>query len=225
MADQKLSALGALTGANLASGDEFLVLDVSDTTMSADGTDKAITATELSTGLAALAGGHVLISEQILGSSAATVTFSSIPSTYSDLLLKVVARGTDAGAAVGVNMQFNGDTGSNYDRETASAAGTTITMAESLGITSIPIAAIAAGGAPANVANAFTIEVPGYKGTTFQKSAMAMVARKQGTSTGTIYVETRSGFWRSTSAITSIVLSLSAGSFATGSEFRLYGLR
>lgn len=47
MADQKISALTAITGANVAVGDLFTVVDVSDTTMAASGTNKSITAQEL----------------------------------------------------------------------------------------------------------------------------------------------------------------------------------
>jgi hypothetical protein len=51
MADTAISDLAALTGANLASTDEFVLVDKSDTTMSADGTDKRITVAELKAGL------------------------------------------------------------------------------------------------------------------------------------------------------------------------------
>lgn len=47
MADTKISALTALTGATIATGDLFVVVDVSDTTMAASGTDKRITLAEL----------------------------------------------------------------------------------------------------------------------------------------------------------------------------------
>lgn len=46
MADQKITELTALTGANLAVADLFVLVDVSDTTMSATGTDKKITAVD-----------------------------------------------------------------------------------------------------------------------------------------------------------------------------------
>lgn len=48
MADSKITDLGALTGANLATGDQFVVVDVSDTSMDASGTDKKMSADELS---------------------------------------------------------------------------------------------------------------------------------------------------------------------------------
>lgn len=54
MADTKISALTALLGASLASDDLVPVVDVSDTTMAASGTTKAMTITNLITGLSAL---------------------------------------------------------------------------------------------------------------------------------------------------------------------------
>lgn len=52
MADTKISALTTITGANTATGDIFPLVDISDTTMAASGTDKSITRAQL---LAALA--------------------------------------------------------------------------------------------------------------------------------------------------------------------------
>jgi hypothetical protein len=55
VADTKISDLAALTGANLATTDEFAVVDKSDTTMAASGTDKRMTAAEVGAGLALIA--------------------------------------------------------------------------------------------------------------------------------------------------------------------------
>lgn len=54
MADSKVSALASLTGASVATDDFFLVVDKSDTTMAASGTDKQITADETRKALARL---------------------------------------------------------------------------------------------------------------------------------------------------------------------------
>lgn len=56
MADTKISALTALTGANAAGGDLLTVVDISDTSMAASGTNKSITLTELEEYLERLAG-------------------------------------------------------------------------------------------------------------------------------------------------------------------------
>lgn len=52
MADTKISALAALTGANTAVGDLAVVVDVSDMTMAASGTDKSVTVAELAQAVA-----------------------------------------------------------------------------------------------------------------------------------------------------------------------------
>lgn len=56
MADTKITDLGAQTGASVATGDHFVTVDVSDTSMAASGTDKRITADQLAVGLATTLG-------------------------------------------------------------------------------------------------------------------------------------------------------------------------
>jgi hypothetical protein len=51
MADQKISQLNSLTGANVASGDLLTLVDIDDSTMGASGTNKKITLDEFSIGL------------------------------------------------------------------------------------------------------------------------------------------------------------------------------
>jgi hypothetical protein len=57
---------------------------------------------------------YVALATTTLGATAASVTFSSIPATYRDLVL--VYNGTTS-ANIGVDVEFNGDTNSaNYSR-------------------------------------------------------------------------------------------------------------
>ena len=51
MADTRISDLAALTGAGSATGDLAVVVDISDTSMAASGTDKKMTLAELAIGL------------------------------------------------------------------------------------------------------------------------------------------------------------------------------
>ena len=52
------------------------------------------------------------IATNTLGSAASSVTFSSIPSTYTDLI--VVMNYANSTGLADVFFRFNGDTGSNY---------------------------------------------------------------------------------------------------------------
>jgi hypothetical protein len=64
------------------------------------------------------------IATQTLGSAAASVTFSSIPSTYTDLVL-VCNFETSSNAIAGVYIQFNGDTSTNYSSTNLIGNGST----------------------------------------------------------------------------------------------------
>jgi hypothetical protein len=91
MADTAISDLAALTGANLASTDEFVVVDKSDTTMSADGTDKRMTATELAAGVGTLAGAYSDYTPTFNQSGA--LTTSSLFARYNQIGKRVHAIG------------------------------------------------------------------------------------------------------------------------------------
>src|SRR6266571_5553006 len=56
MPDTRMSGLATLLGANLATGDLFVLTDISDNSMAATGTDKSMTGNELALGLARLVG-------------------------------------------------------------------------------------------------------------------------------------------------------------------------
>jgi hypothetical protein len=72
------------------------------------------------------------IATTILGSAAASITFSSIAATYTDLVI-VVKGGCDNGS---LRMQFNSDTGSNYSELTMSGNGSTASSSKANNITS-----------------------------------------------------------------------------------------
>jgi len=76
--------------------------------------------------MAAKTGTYTLIASNTLGSGTATVTFSSIPGTYTDLILVcgLPATGT-ANNSDGLRFQLNSDTGSNYSATWLTNSGTT----------------------------------------------------------------------------------------------------
>jgi hypothetical protein len=53
-----------------------------------------------------MANTYTLIESQVLGSSAASVTFSAIPATYTDLVLKFSSRNDDTGVTETVYSSF-----------------------------------------------------------------------------------------------------------------------
>lgn len=160
------------------------------------------------------------ITTQTLGSAAASVTFSSIPQTYTDLVIFGNCGTSNAG--VTLSMRFNGDTGSNYFEHTMSGNGSAATGSKALSITS----------AYCNDTVAFNsslegnviININNYSNTTSYKSVLGRVNRPtSGSYPGT---GMWANSWSSSSAITSIVIFPTDGSnIITGSTFTLYGIK
>lgn len=152
-----------------------------------------------------------------------SVTFSSLGS-YTHLEIRYSARGDQASVSTNVNLTFNGDTGSNYDRQVMNAAATTVSGSEAIGGTSAAIATVAAANAASGNVGAGRILIPDYRGTAFNKMALNESGRVSANSTGGVNVTNFAVQWRSTAAITSLTLTLASGNFVSGSKFTLYGM-
>lgn len=159
------------------------------------------------------------IATTTLGSAQSSYTFTSIPGTYTDLVL--IANGTSS-AASNVDMQFNSDTGSNYSWNmlyARSEGGGAPGAARGSNQTAAQINLYTAwtSSYPANA----IINIQNYSNTTTYKTALVRSITSPGDSTfsgNEIIVN----LWRSTSAITSI--KLNASNFAIGTTLTLYGI-
>jgi hypothetical protein len=144
------------------------------------------------------------------------VTLSSIPATYTDLVL-VINAGSSAGADA--NFRLNGDTGSNYSRTLITGNGSTATSSRNANavVGRFNANAYPNGGAGDTIIIA---QFMNYSNTTTRKT---VISRANQASLGTDVVV---NLWRNTSAINSIlILSTSAATFVAGSTFTLYGIK
>lgn len=165
------------------------------------------------------------IAENVLGAPAASVTFSSIPSTYRGLMLIWLARGDTAATNTTFLMQLNGDTGANYDSQLVDVSGTTtLAGTEVVAGTSMTLGVLSANTAPASVPGQGWLKIFGYAATTLQKVVNGQVAYKLANSTTNIQHGISSGHWRNNVAVTSMLVKPGAGNFVAGSTFVLYGL-
>lgn len=161
--------------------------------------------------MAAKTGTYTLISSTTLNTATATVTFSSIPATYTDLVLVFRGNNTSSGNRAGY-IRFNGDSGNNYSYTAIQGDGASANFSSTWNV---------AQGVFSNVLNDNTlaiINIQDYSNTTTNKSFIS-----RGNSASTV-VQAIVGLWNSTAAINSIVFSLNADSYASGSTFRLYGI-
>jgi hypothetical protein len=157
-----------------------------------------------------------LIGKQTLGSAAASVTFSSIPGTYTDLVLLASIRSTHS-SLVGVNISFNGTT-TNYSRRLLYSNNTT---ALSYNDSARQISSAAGTNFTANTFSSMEMLIPNYAGSTNKSSSITTVVENNGTSWAG---EATAFLWSNTAAITSIELSPSSANFAASSSFFLYGI-
>ena len=121
MADQKITALTALTGANSAPGDLLTLVDVSDTTMDAAGTNKSITRQELQTYNA----GTLTTDVKVLDLSA---TWNDAGVTFTGLKFNVTSTASAAASLlldlqVGGTSLLNFSKGGVFNANTASTSG------------------------------------------------------------------------------------------------------
>jgi hypothetical protein len=178
------------------------------------------------TTLSATAGtpARVLITEIVTSGSATDVTFSSIPSTYRDIEIRVRGRGTTAATLIGVFMQFNGDTAANYDWEGTQSNNTTTASFNGNATTGVQLGNLAAASATASTADFLVATVADYRGTTFRKAGHSRGTIRTTTTASGAFNESFAFWWRSTSAITSVKVYPTAGGFVDGSVVSLYGL-
>ena len=154
------------------------------------------------------------IATQTLGSAAASVTFSSISASYTDLVLIVnISGSTD----INVQMQFNGDTGSNYSTTVLGGSGSAAGTDRYSNQSHIQINYQAFLTAAFNTNS--IINIQNYSNATTYKTSLS---RFNNASNG---VDAVVGLWRNTAAITSVLLKTHTGTFATGSTFTLYGIK
>lgn len=157
-----------------------------------------------------------LIAKQTLGATAASVSFTGIPATYTDLLL--LGSCNNASAAVdNVRVRFNGaTTDANHSGRRLSGNGS---AASSTSDAYILLTATWAGSG--QLAN-FEMYLPNYAGST-NKSLSATGVVELNSSTAYIYAT--AGLWSSTAAVTQLTLDHLSGSvFSVGSSFYLYGI-
>lgn len=164
-----------------------------------------------------------LISTTLISTSTANVTFdvTGLGSTYKHLQIRMTGRTTKGSSGDTLSMQFNGDTGANYNLHYLQGNGSSVGSGSGSGSSlnyfiDVPSDADAAGYTPAiiDILDAFSSSK--YKttkvlwGDTVKWNAINL----------------RSFYWPNTAALTSIkILSNSANNLSSGSRFSLYGIK
>jgi len=165
------------------------------------------------------AGVPVLLASTTLSSAAASIVFSSIPSTYRSLRLIFSGASTAAIGWSNAGIRFNGDTGSNYYYQVSSTAYT----AAVLGV----LAGASTGGGGSNASySGNDMVIHDYTSTNRRKLIIGLGAVDTSTTStpsagpGFFY-----NLWTGNAAITSITLiDFSGNNLATGTTAAVYGM-
>ena len=154
-----------------------------------------------------------------LGSTATSITFSSISGSYRDLFL-VVDPYVSSASYYETLIQFNSDTStSNYLSLYLSGSGSSVSAANLNTYGAVPISgpnAISAGSGER--ANAFA-HIMDYATTDRHKTVLC---RSNNSAWGS---DMAVGRWSSTAAVTSITVKLRSGTWGVGASFALYGVK
>ena len=165
------------------------------------------------------------IASTTLGSTTASITFSSIPATYTHLQIRGISRCNRAVSyASSLQAQFNGDTGSNYWQYHYMYANGATLGAGSGDLTTQALVGYSMGSsATANTFEATIIDILDYKSTNKYKTIRSLDG---GDTNGAGGIQFMSSSWMTTSAITSItIFPTTAFSFLQYSSFALYGVK
>lgn len=143
-----------------------------------------------------------------------SITFSSIPSTYKHLQIRLSYQDT---ASDNSNMRFNSDTGNNYAWHELFGQGSSAGAGAASSVSFMKVA-YTDGGRP----GVAVIDILDYANTNKNKVMRSLCGADNN---GSGYILLRSGLWASTSAITSVTIYPNSGAITANSIFALYGIR
>lgn len=169
-----------------------------------------------------MANTYKLISKNVLGSNQNSVSFTSIPGTYANLLIKYSTRSGRSNTHEQIKLRFNDDADGAYRiRRLNSDGGGVWTDGDytTYGYCGFGNAATSAG----NVFGSTDIYIPNYTSSTYKSYSVDSITEN---SSSQAFASLQAGMWEKTSAITKITFYADQGNdFLTNSTFYLYGIK
>lgn len=154
----------------------------------------------------------------------ASVTFSSIPSTYVGLQLRVTGRHSGASTSIlGLALRFNGDTSANYIEHFVRGNGSTVVATGNTGRTySLIDTFIPGNNFTSGIFGAGIVDIHNYASTTQNKTLRSL----QGIdANGSGNIMLNSSLWVNTAAISTILAYPESNSWVAGTTISLYGIK
>ena len=146
---------------------------------------------------------------------ASSIDFNSIPSTYTDLCVKISVRSNQANNANSIGVSFNGSN-ANFTSKFIEGSGSSVASFNSTSI----IGNAQGTSSTSNTFSSVDLYIPNYAGSTNKFFSADGVTENNGT---TAYATIAAGLWSQTAAITSVSITIT--SFVQYSTATLYGIK
>ena len=175
-----------------------------------------------------MANTYTLIASYTATGTVSDITFSSIPSTYTDLCVKYSLRSNStSGTTEYCLFRFNNDSGSNYTTRSITAGGTSTSSGTRASQTELWSNNSSTGANDANdTANTFSngeIYIPNYLSSTQKSASIDDLAENNSTTTNKLGLA--AGIWTGTAAINAIKIFPLSGSWVQYTTAYLYGIK
>lgn len=163
--------------------------------------------------------------------SSGTITFSSIPSGYTSLQIRFIAKTSDTSVTdmSSLTIRFNGDTGSNYAYHSLRGNGSAVAASGSSSQTLISsfYSFIPTSLSLSNMFATGIIDIHDYTSTSRNKTVRISAGTDLNRTTAPTGIAVlSSGLWLATpAAITSITIGTDLYNFTTDTQFALYGMK
>ena len=165
--------------------------------------------------------------QTVNGTGASGVLTLTVPAGYLSAEIDLQGRGDQVATNTAVRVAFNADaTATSYNDQQLQVSNTTLTGGENLGANGfITGTNVAAASSTANVHTRLKIELPEYAATDKFKVVDIHQGGALSLATGLVLLRLVTGVYESTSAITSVTLTLASGNWTTTTIARLWGKR
>lgn len=159
---------------------------------------------------------------QTVGSGGtSSITFNSIPQTFTDLKVVVSARGTSSATTNEVYFIVNSDSSTVYSQTYLNGNGSAAASSRFTGYGGFVVNYIPAATATANTFSNSEYYIPNYTGANFKQIIADLTSENNATAANLfLYAD----LYRSTSPVTSLTFAAGGGVLAQYSTFTLYGI-
>ena len=164
---------------------------------------------------------YTLINSNVLSSSAASITFSSIPATYTDLVLRCSLRNTAGTTIVNTRITFNSIGGTAYSYTFIRGSGTAASSGNNSSGANTLLSYHNGSTTTADTFSSLEVYVPSY--TASQNKPFSSFLSQENNLTAAFTAAT-AGLLSDTAVINSITLTPDANDWLSGSSFYLYGI-